>query len=428
MTGQIINGCYLVTDILTPGNFGQTYIAKNISLPGNPVCVVKQLKPKVNPSYYKIALRKFYEEAENLAKLGQHPQIPHLLDYFQENDQFYLVQEYIAGHTLRKEIEISRSISEEQVIKILLDLLEILKFVHANQVIHRDIKPANIIQREQDNKLVLIDFGAVKKIVSGEPRASTVIIGSPGYMPQEQRIGQPQYCSDIYAVGMVCIQALMGYPPSGMNILELPRNQGEIIWRDRVQISNGLGKILTKMIRYNYQERYSSAQEVIEEIENLRNYSKPINKTLLTFLLIGLSIIAAVVATFGALTFNRFKDISTTPISRIKLDGTEINKTFVSTDISNNPLDQTYSHRYIFVGQKGQVVNIEMKSEEVDPSLELLRADKSHLKDNDDISPTNFNSRITITLPKDGHYIVVASSSEVGELGSYRLSANILSE
>ena len=69
-----------------------------------------------------------------------------------------------------------------------------------------------------------------------------------------------------------------------------------------------------------------------------------------------------------------------------------------------------------------------MKSEEVDPSLQLLRGDKSHLKDNDDISPTNFNSRITITLPKDGHYIVVASSSEAGELGSYRLSANILSQ
>ena len=95
MTGQILHGCYRVTDILPPGGFGQTYIANNIVLPGNPVCVVKQLKPKVvNSSYYEIALGKFYEEAKHLARLGEYPQIPRLLDYFQEDGQFYLVQEY----------------------------------------------------------------------------------------------------------------------------------------------------------------------------------------------------------------------------------------------------------------------------------------------------------------------------------------------
>ena len=305
-------------------------------------------------------------------------------------------------------------------------MLQILKFVHANQVIHRDIKPTNIIRREQDNKLVLIDFGAVKEVTSEESTDSTVVIGTPGYMPEEQRNGRPNYSSDIYAVGMVCIQALIGLsPPSGINIFELPRNpQHEIIWRDRVQVSNGLAKILNKMIRSNYQERYSSVEEVIQKVEKLRNTSRSRNKTLLIFLLICLTAAAAI----GGLSFYWFKDKLITSVSRIKLDGTEINQIFEGSDISNNPLDETYSHQYIFTGQKGQLVNIEMKSEEVDPSLELLKADKSQLEFNDDISPDNFHSRITFSLPEDGDYIVIARSSQVGELGSYRLSANILSE
>ena len=92
-------------------------------------------------------------------------------------------------------------------------MLEILDFVHSHNVIHRDIKPQNIIRRQQDNKLVLIDFGAVKE-VTGQASPLTIGIGTGGYMPMEQFNGKPAYASDIYAVGAIAIQAITGINPN----------------------------------------------------------------------------------------------------------------------------------------------------------------------------------------------------------------------
>ena len=91
-------------------------------------------------------------------------------------------------------------------------IIQILDFVHTNKVIHRDIKPSNIIRREADNKLVLIYFGAVKRITT-EGQQRTIVIGTPAYIPIEQFNGKPNFCSDIYAVGMIGIQALTGIKP-----------------------------------------------------------------------------------------------------------------------------------------------------------------------------------------------------------------------
>jgi serine/threonine-protein kinase len=88
------------------------------------------------------------------------------LDYFEDNEQFYLVQEYISGSTLQQEVKRSGPLSEAGVKQFLSEILPCLQYIHSQQVIHRDIKPANLIRREQDRKLVLIDFGAVKNQVN----------------------------------------------------------------------------------------------------------------------------------------------------------------------------------------------------------------------------------------------------------------------
>jgi serine/threonine-protein kinase len=136
------------------GGFGQTYIAQDTRRPGNPICVVKHLKPGTDPRVFDTAKRLFNSEAETLEKLGNHDQIPRLLAYFDENQEFYLVQEYIEGHTLAEELIPGKRWSESQVIQLLQEVLEILEFVHRQGVIHRDIKPDNIIRRASDNKLV----------------------------------------------------------------------------------------------------------------------------------------------------------------------------------------------------------------------------------------------------------------------------------
>lgn len=266
--GQALGGRYQIIKLLGKGGFGETYLAKDTHLPGHPLRVVKRLQPQSSdPFVLPTASRLFDTEAETLYNLGKHDRIPELFAHFQENQEFYVVQEYIEGHDLTKEIIPGKQLSETQVTELLRGILEVLEFVHRHKIVHRDIKPANLIRRAKDGKIVLIDFGAVKQI-STQIHAQgqfnrTVTIGTEGYMPSEQSKGHPQLCSDIYAVGMVCIEALTGVLP---NQLPTDSNTLEVIWRDRVSVSPKLAAILDKMVRYHFKDRYPSASEALADI------------------------------------------------------------------------------------------------------------------------------------------------------------------
>jgi serine/threonine-protein kinase len=201
-----------------------------------------------------------------LYELGRsHDQIPKLFAHFAENQEFYLVQEYIKGHDLTHEIQPGKPISETLVIQLLQDILEVLEFVHKQKVIHRDINPRNLMRRASDNKIVLIDFGAVKEVMTQMTnlQGQTIPIGTPGYMPIEQVLGNPKFCSDIYAVGMVGIQALTGVSPDQ---LRHDPNTLEVIWKNRVSVSPKLASILEKMVSYDFNQRYQSATEVLQDL------------------------------------------------------------------------------------------------------------------------------------------------------------------
>lgn len=178
------------------------------------------------------------------------------------------MQEYVDGHDLTTEITPGKQLSEMEVIKLLQEILEVLAVVHEHNVIHRDIKLQNIMRR-QDGKIVLIDFGSVKEIKSlatsiyGEV-TSTIVIGTPGYIPNEQANGNPRLCSDIYAVGIIAIQALTGMVPRKMPI---DPTTGEVIWRPMVNVSDQLANVLTKMVRYNFSQRYQTATQVLADLQ-----------------------------------------------------------------------------------------------------------------------------------------------------------------
>ncbi len=288
MIGQLLDRRYRIVQILNSGAFGQTYLAADMRRPGHPHCVVKQLRPPSNNSnILKTALRLFEKEAEILEKLGQHPQIPLLLAYFEENNHFYLVEEFIEGHPLSKELIPGHLWEQGRVIQLLIDLLEILVFVHQNNVIHRDVNPSNIIRRKSDNKLVLIDFGSVKEVstqlINGNGQVTrTIAAGTPSYMPIEQFQGNPQYSSDLYAIGMIGIQAMTGLESSDLPKLQDPSisNTGEVNWRHRVKVGAGLGQIIDKMVHHYYGKRYQSAQEVLTDLSKLNPSSQsPVKKT-----------------------------------------------------------------------------------------------------------------------------------------------------
>jgi serine/threonine protein kinase len=266
--GAVLAGHYHVVKPLGSGGFGQTFLARDSHLPGQPLCVVKQFKPRFtsSKSLY-VAKRLFDLEARTLYQLGNHDQIPRLLAHFEQDGEFYLVQEYVEGWSLDRELELNGQLSETDVVAILHDILHVLTFVHGQQVIHRDIKPSNLIRRKRDRKMVLIDFGAVKQVSSEPTTASghtslTVAIGSPGYMPVEQQSSLPQFSSDVYAVGMVGLQALTGINPK-----ELPKDDrtGEIAC-SKLPISAELAAVLDKMVCYDYRQRYHDAGEALQAL------------------------------------------------------------------------------------------------------------------------------------------------------------------
>ncbi|NJL85032.1 MAG: CHASE2 domain-containing protein [Leptolyngbyaceae cyanobacterium SM1_1_3] len=270
--GKVLGDRYQVTKLLGSGGFGETYIAHDLQRPHQPTCVVKQLKiVSDNPKMHHLAQRLFTGEAETLEQLGQHSQIPRLLAYFEANQSFYLVQEMIEGQVLRDQLDERKVLSQREVYLLLTDLLPVIAFVHGRGVIHRDIKPSNIIRR-YDNHLVLIDFGAVKQISNRLTNTSarvtsTIGIGTQGYMPSEQSAGIPKFCSDIYALGITAVEALTGIPPQ---ILQRDA-AGEIVWMHKVENLNiRLAKILRKMTRYDFSQRYQSAQEILQDLAQIQ--------------------------------------------------------------------------------------------------------------------------------------------------------------
>ena len=278
MIGQLLAGRYKVLQILAEGGFGQTYICSDIHLPGKPKCVLKHLKTTSTlPEALEAARRLFQKEADTLQQLGNHDQIPRLLAYFDDNNQFYLVQELIEGHSLSRELPQGRKLSQTQVIDLLTEILTILQFVHSQGVIHRDIKPDNLIRRASDNKLVLIDFGAIKQLrnqtaTNSAKQNVTLVVGTRGYMPSEQIRRLPRQGSDIYALGMIAIQALTGVYPYE---LQDDPNTGEILWEHLRKVDPAFSEVLNKMTRYHFKERYQTVDEVIEALKELPTLEEP---------------------------------------------------------------------------------------------------------------------------------------------------------
>ena len=205
--------------------------------------------------------------------MGENEQIPRLFAYFEEGGKFYLVQEFIDGYDLTKEIYPGKRFTESRTIQLLTEILEVLKYVHQQNVIHRDLKPQNIMRRKSDGKIVLIDFGAVKEIkgltVTNKGQTTkTIAVGTHGYMPTEQAAGKPKFCSDIYAVGMIGIEALTGVKPNQLNS---DNSTGEIIWKNQVNVSLKLSLILDKMISDYWQNRYQNVDEVLVELDEFAN-------------------------------------------------------------------------------------------------------------------------------------------------------------
>ncbi|MEI1376705.1 serine/threonine protein kinase [Nostoc sp. UHCC 0926] len=249
------------------GGFGRTYLSEDVDKL-NERCVIKQLAPKFQGTWsQKKAMELFAEEAQRLQDLGEHPQIPTLLAYFEQDGCLYLVQQFINGENLLKELQQRKAYKAREIQSILLDLLPILKFIHDRKVIHRDIKPENIIRHKSDGRLSLIDFGSSKQFTARVQQKSGTSIGSHGYSPLEQiRDGKAFPASDLFGLGATCFHLLTGNSP-----FQLWMESGYAWvsnWRQylRSPLNPELDFVIDKLLKKDIQQRYQSADEVLRDL------------------------------------------------------------------------------------------------------------------------------------------------------------------
>jgi serine/threonine-protein kinase len=267
------NHRYRIICTLGSGGFGDTFLAEDTQMPSKRRCVIKQLRPvNNNPKIYQLVQDRFQREAAVLEELGKgNRQIPQLFASFIEDGEFYLIQEWIEGETLSQKITKFGRLSESAVKEILINILPVLDYVHSQRIVHRDIKPDNIILRNQDNQPVLIDFGAVREamgtvMTTGGNATSSIVIGTPGYMPSEQSAGRPVFSSDLYSLGLTAIYLLTGKVPQE---LETDHNSGEIIWQHHVlNVSSGFKAIIDKAIQSHPRDRYPTAKDMLNALRS----------------------------------------------------------------------------------------------------------------------------------------------------------------
>ncbi len=256
---------YRILNLIGEGGFGRTFLAVD-ELQSPLLCVVKQLLPHHSIHRQKIQTL-FHQEAQRLAQLEGHPQIPKLLDSFEQDGESFIVQEWIDGWTLQQEVAGAIPFHEIEVRKVLQEMLPVLQYLHDRQIVHRDIKPDNIIRRKCDRQMVLVDFGAAKQLVNIRPIYTGTMIGSVEYAAPEQIKGHAIFASDLYSLGVTCLYLLTKTSP--FDLYDIVEND----WKWEAYLSQPidptLQTILNKLLQPSVRRRYQSATEVLTDLNAL---------------------------------------------------------------------------------------------------------------------------------------------------------------
>jgi serine/threonine protein kinase len=284
LVDQTLNQRFYIVKPLGQGGFGHTYQAEDRKFNTRPLCVVKHLQldqsnlreidrlpePQRTETINRIK-QLFRQEAEVLSRLSTYnDRIPKLIDRFDEGNELFLVQEFIDGAPLSDELQARSKFSQAETIELLIQILTPLEYCHAENLIHRDLKPANIMRRKNGD-LVLIDFGLVKDMGAASITKKSYG-GTPGYAPLEQIMhGLPEPASDVYAVGVIAIQALTGLDTS--ELLDPDTLEGK--WRNHCDVTDDFATVLNCMVEIFAKRRYQNAAEAIATVNALTSTTPP---------------------------------------------------------------------------------------------------------------------------------------------------------
>ena len=228
---------YRVVGVLGVGGFGVTYLAEHVTL-GQKAAIKEYLpnefavrdgatvhaKSEGDRADFEWGLQRFLDEARTLARF-EHRNVVRVRDYFEANRTAYIVMDYEEGEPLDKLLESHGTLTEAQLRRVLLPIVEGLLEVHAAGFLHRDIKPSNVFVRRSDESPVLLDFGAARQAL-GRKSKSLTSVASAGYSPPEQyeSEGEQGPWTDIYSLSALCYRAITGSAP-----VEAPRRQSGLL-------------------------------------------------------------------------------------------------------------------------------------------------------------------------------------------------------
>jgi outer membrane protein assembly factor BamB len=263
--GDVLQQRYEIRRFLSKGGMGAVYLGKDLRFPTveRLIAVKEMISPIRDSLTSRISLETFQREATILASLS-HVAIPKVFDYFHQERRVYLVIEYIQGTDLESLLaEIDYPLPQENVVAWAIQTCEVLSYLHnhrPNPIVFRDMKPSNIMIRDEDQRVVLIDFGIAKVFQSG--RRGTMI-GTEGYSPPEQYRGIAEPRGDIYALGATLHHLLSRRDPRK----EPPFTFQEHPIRDfNPSVTPALEAIVMRALAYEAEDRYPSAEEMRRDL------------------------------------------------------------------------------------------------------------------------------------------------------------------
>ncbi|NOT46342.1 MAG: protein kinase [Acidobacteria bacterium] len=269
--GTVLNGRYEIIRKIGGGGMGAVYLASDNNLGGVLRAVKEMVQTHIEEEQQEKAINDFKRESMILSSLD-HVSIPTIYDYFydEKESRFYLVMKYISGGDLSARLRSAPEgkVDEKSVCEWAIQIIDVLDYLHnqPSTIVYRDLKPSNIMIDGNSGRAMLIDFGIARSISQKEEKGVTAV-GTMGYAPPELFSGKVEPRSDIYSLGSTMFHLLTGADPQSNPLLIFDFQKNPRPRQINSQLSDQMERLIMKAVQYNADERFHSAAEMREVLE-----------------------------------------------------------------------------------------------------------------------------------------------------------------
>jgi serine/threonine protein kinase len=264
-------GRYTKGKILTQSEGIFSYLAEDTHHPEQPHCRIDELRLYSELTRYETAASRFFQSEVSICKgLGNSQTAIGIRDSFQEGQRFYLVKDFVEGQLLSEELQLRRPLVLRNILGLAINLLKVVQPLHERSIIHQSLQPSSFLRSSSDQRLVLVDFGIASRLAATLQKqyhlSPLLSARASAYSAPEQSKGMSFFSSDIYAIGMILLEALTRRTPDH---IPTDSQTGEFCWKSLVAVGGGFETILDKMIHPQPKQRYASIQKALDDIHQL---------------------------------------------------------------------------------------------------------------------------------------------------------------